>query len=53
MIPTAGAGKIIRHRVQTPHCLVFSGLHGLSSGLKRPGLEADYSPPSSAEVKNT
>jgi hypothetical protein len=26
---------------------------GLSSGLKRPGHEADHSPSSSAEVKNT
>jgi hypothetical protein len=28
------------------------GAGGLSPGLKRPGREADHSPPSSAEVKN-
>jgi hypothetical protein len=28
------------------------GTRALSVGIKRPGREADYSPPSSAEVKN-
>jgi hypothetical protein len=29
-----------------------NGTGGCFSGIKRPGREADYSPPSSAEVKN-
>jgi hypothetical protein len=46
-----GSGKIFlfftgsrRHTQQVPGAL--------SPGVKRPGREADYSPPSSAEVKN-
>jgi hypothetical protein len=31
---------------------LFSGYRGLFTGLKRPGCEADRSPPSCAEVKN-
>jgi hypothetical protein len=53
----AGAGNFsLHHRVQNG-----SGVHpasyptvpgNLSLGVKRPGREADHSPPSSAEVKN-
>jgi hypothetical protein len=53
----AGAGNFsLHHGVQNG-----SGVHpvsypmdtgGLSLGVKRPGREADHSPPSSAEVKN-
>jgi hypothetical protein len=51
----AGAGNFSHHRVQNG-----SGAHpapnqwilgSLSLGVKRPGREADHSPPSSAEVK--
>jgi hypothetical protein len=36
-----------------PPSLLFNGHQGyLPSGVKRPGREADHSPPSSAEVKN-
>jgi len=31
---------------------VFSGCKGAFLGLKRPGRDVDYSPPSSAEVNN-
>jgi hypothetical protein len=52
----AGAGNFsLHHRVQNG-----SGAHpapwvpgALSLGVKRPGREADHSPPSSAKVKNT
>jgi hypothetical protein len=44
-----GRGKSFVHNVQTG-----SGAHPASyqMGIKRPGREADHSPPSSAEVKN-
>jgi hypothetical protein len=52
----AGAGKFsLHHRVQNgsgahrASCPVGTG--ALSLGVKRPGCEADHSPPSSAEVK--
>jgi hypothetical protein len=53
----AGAGNYaLHHRVQngsgshpTSHPM---GTGGSFSGVKRPGSEADHSPPSSAEVKN-
>jgi len=53
-IPTGDENLSLQHRVQTD-----SGAHpasypicigALSLGLKRPGREADHSPPSSAEV---
>jgi hypothetical protein len=53
----AGAGNVsLRHRVQTgseAHPASYSKGRGgsLSLGVKRPGREADHSPPSSAEVK--
>jgi hypothetical protein len=44
------------HRVQTgfwAHPASYSKIPGaISTGVKQPGLEADHSPPSSAEVKN-
>jgi hypothetical protein len=44
------------HRVQTgsgAHSASYPmGTAALSPGIKRPGREAEYSPPSSAEVKN-
>jgi hypothetical protein len=45
----AGAGNFfLHHRVQPP----IQGVpEALSLGVKRPGREADHSPPSSAEVK--
>jgi len=53
----AGAGIFFpRHRVQTSfgthsaYCLMGTG--GSLPGIKRPGREADHSPPSSSEVKN-
>jgi hypothetical protein len=39
-------------RLWGPPNLIFRG-GGLSPGVKRPGLEADHSPPTSAEVKKT
>jgi hypothetical protein len=40
-------------RLWGPPSLLFNEYRGaLSSGLKRPGREADRSPPSSAKVKN-
>jgi hypothetical protein len=46
----------LRHNVQTDsgaHPASYPRATGvLSSGVKRPGREADHSPPSSAEVKN-
>jgi hypothetical protein len=52
----AGGGNVsLRHRIQpgsgaqpAPHPM---GIGDLSPGVKRPGREADHSPPSSAEVK--
>jgi hypothetical protein len=49
-LPAEAENCSLHHRVQT-----VSGIHSatyLSLGVKRPGCEADYSPPSSAEVKN-
>jgi hypothetical protein len=52
----AGAGNFsLRHRVQTgsgAHPASYPvGTKGPLLGVKRPGREADHSPPSSAEVK--
>jgi hypothetical protein len=38
-------------RLWGPPSLLSNGYQGLSLGIKRPGREADHSPPSSAEVK--
>jgi hypothetical protein len=50
-VPSGAGSFSIHHRVQTG-----SGTQrvpgALSLGVKRPGREADHSPPSSAEVKN-
>jgi len=35
-----------------PPSLLLNAQRGSFLGVKRPGLEANYSPPSSAEVKN-
>jgi hypothetical protein len=53
----AGAGKFsLHHRVQNDsgaHSASYPmGTTSSSLGVKRPGREADHSPPSSAEVKN-
>jgi hypothetical protein len=41
------------HNVQRPNQHPSQWVPGpLSTGVKRPGREADHSPPSSAEVKN-
>jgi hypothetical protein len=47
----------LRHRLQTgsvgpPSHLSSDYAGGYYPGVKRPGREADHSPPSSAEVKN-
>jgi len=46
----------IRHSVQTGSVAHTSSYSlctwGISLGIKRPGLEADHSPPSNVEVKN-
>jgi len=52
----AGAGNFsLKHRVQNgsgTHPAPIQGVQGaLSLRIKRPGREADHSPPSSAEVK--
>jgi hypothetical protein len=52
----AGAGNFsLHHRVQNGYgdlpASYPTGTRGSFSGVKRPGREADYSPPSSAEVK--
>jgi hypothetical protein len=51
----AGAGNFFHHRVQNgsgAHPATYQWVPGtLSLGIKRPGLETDHSPPSSAEVK--
>jgi hypothetical protein len=39
-------------RLWSPPSFLSSGYQGHSLGVKRPGREADHSPPSSAEVKN-
>jgi hypothetical protein len=36
-----------------PPSLLSNGYWKFSPGIKRPGREADHSPPTSAEVKNT
>jgi hypothetical protein len=38
-------------RLWGPPSLLYNGYRGLSPGVKRPGLQADHSPPASAEVK--
>jgi hypothetical protein len=38
-------------RIWGPPNLVSNGYRGMSPGVKRPGREADHSPPTSAEVK--
>jgi hypothetical protein len=54
---SAGAGNFsLRHRVQpglvpTQPLIQWVSV-AISPGIKRPGREADHSPPSSAEVKN-
>jgi hypothetical protein len=53
----AGTGNFsVRRRVQRgagAHPVSYPvGIRGLSMGVKRPGREADHSPPSRAEVKN-
>jgi hypothetical protein len=52
----AGAGNFpLHHRVQNgsgAHPASYPmGTRGSFPGVKRPGREADYSPPSSAEIK--
>jgi hypothetical protein len=54
----AGAGNLsLHHRSQTgsgAHLDCYPiGNRGSLPGVKRPGREADHSPPSGAEVKNT
>jgi len=39
-------------RLWSPPILIFKGYRGFVLGVKRPGREADHSPPSSSEVKN-
>jgi hypothetical protein len=39
-------------RLRGPHSLLYDGYAGSFSGVKRPGLDADHSSPSSSEVKN-
>jgi hypothetical protein len=39
-------------RLWSPPILLSNGYRGAFPGLKRPGREADHSPPSSAEVKS-
>jgi hypothetical protein len=49
----AAAGNFSLHLLWGPSSLLFNGYRELFPwGLKRPGREADHSPPSSAEVKN-
>jgi hypothetical protein len=52
---TAGAWNFsLHHSVQNgcgAHPAYLMGTRGFSLGVKRPGREADHSPPSSAEVK--
>jgi hypothetical protein len=53
---TAGAGNFsLHHRLQNgsgPHPASYPTVPGaLSLGVKRPGREADHSPPSGAEVQ--
>jgi hypothetical protein len=53
----AGAGNFsLQHPVQNSSgarpASYLMGTRGSSPGVKRPGRETDYSPPSSAEVKN-
>jgi hypothetical protein len=54
-IPGGGLEFSLRHRVQTgsvTHPASYQMGNGtLSLGVKRPGREANHSPPSSAEVK--
>jgi hypothetical protein len=55
----AGTGNFsLRRRVQTgfrahPDSYPVGTRGAVSLGVKRPGLEADHSPPSSAEVKDS
>jgi hypothetical protein len=39
-------------RLRGPTSLLSNGYRGLFPGVKRPGREADHSPPTSVEVKN-
>jgi hypothetical protein len=53
----AGAGNFsLHHRLENgsgAHSASFTMIPGaLSLGIKRPGREADHSPPTSVEVKN-
>jgi hypothetical protein len=48
-----GGGEIFRtcpDRYWGPHSLLYNGYRVFPGGRKRPGREADPSPPSSAEV---
>ena len=38
------------YRLRGPSSLLFNGYRGSFPGVKRPGREADHSPPSSVEV---
>jgi hypothetical protein len=53
--PTGARNFSLRHHVQTDsraHPAYYPMGTGVSLGVKLPGREANYSPPSSAEVKN-
>jgi hypothetical protein len=41
------------HRLWGTPSLLFNGYGGASPRVKRPGREADHSPPTSADVKKT
>jgi hypothetical protein len=51
--PAVAGNFSLNHRVQTGSGAhpASMGTRGTSLGIKRPGREADHSPPSSAEVK--
>jgi hypothetical protein len=55
--PSPSARCCIKYLEYLYEKLVFSNLYlhtmSLGPGIKRPGREADHSPPTSAEVKNT
>jgi hypothetical protein len=56
-VPVGAGNFSLHHRLQTvsggPAQRPIQGVSGaISLGVKRPGREADHSPPSSAEVKN-
>jgi hypothetical protein len=54
LIPRKGREFSLLHRVQTGSVAhLFNGYWGtFPRGLKRPGREADHSPPPNAEVRN-